>query len=123
MAHIADVIYVYENAKQSSDVDLWDIMYLYKSKFITSGSVFTHNEDERITNALINIYDRDDFSGDQLTKWIRSFNDIVLTDVYTDDMYIKINAKLLLRSLYFSLIEKENSTEFLNEILIQLKKM
>lgn len=120
-AHIADVIGVMAENENISIDKIMDILFSYQDMFVRSDEVFTHNENERIIRAVMNVYSRSDFDEKQLIKWIESIDNSKMKNVYPDDLYVKINSTLLLRSLYFSLLKKENNDTLIDAVLKQLE--
>lgn len=120
VAHVADVIkFLATNESVSSD-KIMELLFLHRDMFMGSNEVFTHDEDERIIDAIDILFERSDFDESSLLKWIEAIDNSKLTNVYPDDLYTIINSKLLLRSLYFKLLKKDNSQNIINGITKQL---
>jgi len=119
-AHIADVIGCFASNENISTEKVFELLYVYKDMFLGSNDVFTHNEDERIIEAVSKLYERADFDENQLIKWIETIDKSMFKNAYPEDQYITINSKLLLRSLYFKLLNKGNSQIIVDAILKQL---
>lgn len=119
-AHVADVIGCFTANEQISFDKNMDLLSDFKDMFLSNTEVFTHNEDERIVSAFIILFKRLDFNEARVIEWIESIDKSKFVDSYPEDMYTRINSKLLLRSLYFKLSDIENTEKIKAAIKTQL---
>jgi hypothetical protein len=126
LAHTADLFFVLASNRFLGREHLEQILQGIATKLITPTDwVYIHGEDDRLTRAVLAVYQRNLVSQDWLTifaspnlsKWIDSFKDQSLHNAY-------FNSKTFLRSLYSGVLqveELENKENILSALQNTLK--
>jgi len=63
-----------------------------------------------------NSFNRKILSNSEITEWLQGFKFENPKGSYIDGFHLKVNIKGFLRSLYFRLLDKENSKVIIDEI-------
>ena len=122
-AHCADLLGTLACYSCLKEKELLQILDLIKEKVCINYYTYINNEDERLINTIINIYDRSCVHSDDIINWIYSFGQLEDKQETFYDITLKQNKKTFLRSLYFRFKELELPIEFLlsvESVLIDL---
>ena len=123
VAHGADVLKELAMCEEMQNEGLIKMINNIKNRIMINYYVYTNEEDERMVNAILNIFERNIIDEDKIIKWIRDFENIEVVNKYPEDMNISVNTKNFLRSLYFRLLERSEYTNIVNQIKEVLKKI
>jgi len=121
VAHIADVVGTVAANKNVPSEEVVTLLRSLKDMYLNNAEVFTHNEDERISTAITKYVERPDFDQSLMIDWVQSIDKSKFKDEYPGDLYIRINSKQLLRSLYFKVKDLDSCDELILAITKQLK--
>lgn len=112
LAHTADLMMVLGRNRHLANEDLVRILQGMANKIMQPNNyVYIHREDERLANAVIQIFQRDLLSHDEIEKWTNSF---LQPDMFTyDGSYqeevgrVYQNARNLLRSIHVQILSQD----------------
>lgn len=122
-AHTADALDELVQCTCFSKNDLLDILNSIKAKVCIGYYVYIDEESERMVTAVENALNRKILSNSEITEWLQGFTMENPKDYRIDNFHLKINIKEFLRSLYFRLIDKEDSNFIIEEIKKILKTL
>lgn len=121
VAHIADVSnFLIKNEAIPFD-KLMKLLHTLIEMYRRNNNAFTHNEDGRIAVAIETLCLRRDFDKDSFNEFIKSIDKSNYSGNYIADMYLKMNSKSLLRSIYFKLLSNKKTVYLCENILEQLE--
>ncbi|RCX23863.1 uncharacterized protein DUF2785 [Fontibacillus phaseoli] len=123
VAHASDALESIVNSSYVRADGLLTVLELILEKTHVSNPYYIHLEDERMTNVIVTIINRNVLSDEQLMNWIRRVGTYPETGIISDDFNRKGNARNLLRSVYFKLIDQQKEGLLLSEIITVLNKM
>lgn len=115
-AHTADALDQLAQCEGIEKKDLLDILEAIKTKVCISSYCYVNQEDERMAVAIISAISRSLLNNEEITNWIKSFEDIKKTNPCPEYHNLLINIKNFLRSIYFRLIY-ENNHEAISEAI------
>lgn len=118
-AHIADALNQLAMCDEFKKNKLKIILSMVKRRVCIGTYTYIHEEDERLVTAVINIINRNEFSIDEIKKWISSFGEVTPINDYMMNYSMKLNIKNFLRSLYFRLYSKNKMNE-LQSIIVNI---
>lgn len=111
-AHIADVFAMLSKTQQP-----WEVLNALKSLVLNPHAIYTAEEEDRITSAVLSVLHWHQISDEQLLEWVESFDPtgkMWWGGNLPTDFNVHVNRKLFMRSFYFRLDEdssKLNSRE------------
>jgi len=113
LAHTADLMLVLGKNRQTEKGDLENILQRIANKLVHSINwVYIHGEDDRLTNAVMMILQRDLVTTDFLKNWLKSFTEPekLWNGAYTDEGQAKAfhNTRNFLRSLLVGIISTDD---------------
>jgi len=123
-AHTADALDELVQCICFNKADLIDILDSIKAKVCIGYYVYIDEESERMVTVVENAFNRKILSNSEIVGWLQEFrienpkNSYIdnCLDSYIDNFHLKVNIKGFLRSLYFRLLEKEDSKFIIKEI-------
>lgn len=118
-AHTADALDELVQCICFNKNDLIDILNSIKAKVYIGYYVYVDEESERMVTAVENSFNRKILSNSDIIEWLQGFKLENPNGSYIDNFHLKVNIKGFLRSLYFRLLDKEDS----NFIIKELKKI
>lgn len=124
-AHAADLLGTLVYYECIDNKELLKILLLIKDKVCVDYYSYINEEDERLINVIMNIYDRSCIPSDDIINWIYSFGQIDENRETLRDENLRFNKKQFLRSLYFRFKEAELPIEFMyavESVLVDLPK-
>jgi hypothetical protein len=104
-AHTADALSCLVKCSFLNRHYLLAILDAVKNKMSINDYVYIDHEDERITNTIISLINRNVLSEEDLIQWIYSFKKVKYIGKLPNDQYQITNIKNFLRSFYFRLID------------------
>ena len=123
VAHTADALDALSECLQFEEEDLEEILQVIKIKVCTGDYVYIDEENERMVTVIQTILTRNILSEEVIMAWIKSFK-IEKPSVWSiESFHMKVNVKGFLRSLYFRLLEAENTQDILKVIKNTLSKL
>ncbi|MBH1940651.1 DUF2785 domain-containing protein [Mobilitalea sibirica] len=123
VAHTADTLDELAMCSEIGNKELLYILEIIQAKISVGDYVYINEEDERLVTAVISVLDRNLLSSDDVSRWIKGFDDIKYTGSYMDDYKRKLNIKNFLRSMYFRILNKKDMKDILEELEDTLNKM
>ncbi|WIV12707.1 DUF2785 domain-containing protein [Proteiniborus sp. MB09-C3] len=123
IAHAADAL---DDLAICSEIGREDLLYMLeiiKKKVFINNYVYINEEDERLVTAIVSILNRNLISNKDFCEWIKSFSNIEKTGIYPEDDNLLANVKNMLRSLYFRIIDLDNTKILAEEIKNTLAKI
>lgn len=115
-AHTADALDELVQCTCFSTNDLMDILEAIKAKVCIGYYVYIDEEDERMVTAVESAFNRRLLSTLEIIEWLQGFKIENPKGNHIEKFHLMINIKSFLRSLYFRLLEKEDSIFILQEI-------
>jgi len=115
-AHTADALDELVRCNYFNKTDLIDILNSIKAKVYIGYYVYVDEESERMVTVVENSFNRKILSNSEITEWLQGFKFENPKGSYIDGFHLKVNIKGFLRSLYFRLLDKENSKVIIDEI-------
>lgn len=122
-AHTADALDELVQCTCFNKNDLIDILNSIKAKVCIGYYVYVDEESERMVTAVEKAFNRKILSNSEITEWLQEFTMENPKDYRIDNFHLKINIKEFLRSLYFRLLDKEDSIFIIQEIKKILKTL
>lgn len=113
LAHTADLMLVLARNGNIDQADLWSILATISNKIVHSTNhVYIHGEDERLANAVLEIFKRDLVSLNLLDAWTTSLvepNGKDWKGVYVEEERNRAyqNTRNLLRSIYLAIVSRQ----------------
>lgn len=114
VAHAGDVLDDLAQCREMGSSDLLEILCAISDKMSADGSPYVHEEDERMTTAVMSVLGRKILDDAVIEKWVQEFAAVIQGTKRSPSSYRRLNGKNFLRSLYFRM-HKENR----NETMIQ----
>lgn len=115
-AHTADALDELVQCDCFNKADLIDILNSIKAKVCIGCYVYIDEESERMVTVVENAFKRKILSNSEIVQWLQEFIIKNPRNSYMDNFHLKVNIKGFLRSLYFRLLEKEDSNFIIEEI-------
>jgi hypothetical protein len=122
-AHTADALDELAKCNCFNKNDLIDILNSIKAKVCIGHYVYIDEESERMVTAVESIFYKKQLSDSEIIDWLQGFIIENPKGSYINRYHLKVNIKGFLRSLYFRLLEKENSKFIIEEIIKILNKL
>ncbi len=122
-AHTGDALASLADSIELDKEDMLEILKGIREKVTIDYYVYKNVEAERITTAVMNIFNRDDIKDEDIVEWIRSFNDLEQPKTNPEFHNFTENTKNFLRSMYFRFKFKGVNSELLDEIEKVLNKI
>lgn len=99
-AHASDALGCLVESNCLNHVQLMEILKVIKDKVCVTNYTYINEEDERIINTFMCIYNRNIITLDEIINWISSFKDVIC-DEEPGAEHLRENRKVFFRSLYF----------------------
>jgi len=115
-AHTADALDELVQCICFNKTDLIDILDSIKAKVCIGYYVYIDEESERMVTVVENAFNRKILSNSEIVGWLQEFRIKNPKNSYIDNYHFKVNIKGFLRSLYFRLLEKDDSNFIIEEI-------
>lgn len=109
-AHTSDALCSLAESRYLKYEELMEILDIIKEKICVSTYTYINEEDERLINTFMSVYNRNIISTEEIINWIYSFKDINANGKYPDEEHLRENRKVFFRSLYFR-VKKFNLEE------------
>lgn len=109
-AHASDTLCALVQSRYLEYRELIEILDIIKKKICISTYTYINEEDERLINTFMSIYNRNIINTDEIISWIYSFKDINANGKYPEEEHLRENRKVFFRSLYFR-VKKFNLEE------------
>jgi len=125
IAHGADALGQLVKCKELEYDGLKKILDVVREKMQTNNYVYVNEEDERMAEALMGLFERKVVSEEEIIEWIKGFSSFNEVVKFPNDLKINLNTKNFLRSLYFKTLENEeykNLTSTIINVLEEIKK-
>jgi hypothetical protein len=124
IAHAADALDKLALCSELNKIDLAEILEAIHYVICTKDIGYLHGEDERNVTAVITIIKRELLSEIEITQWIQSFaEDMLSVKSLPEKHIIRSNVKSFLQSLYFRLQWEKVTNDFNAPITQALKKI
>lgn len=115
-AHTADALDELVQCDCFNKSDLADVLNSIKVKVCIGHYVYIDEESERMVTTVESAFSRKALSNSEIVQWLREFIIENPKNSYMDNFHLKVNIKGFLRSLYFRLLDKEDSNFIIEEI-------
>ena len=112
IAHSADLFLQFMTIEYFGEEELKKIFCVISQKFKLKSYYFQHDEDERMVKAIVEGLKRNLLSDKFLDNWLEELANYEKPSEYPDIYYITNNIKILLRSLYFAILDDEKMIDF-----------
>jgi hypothetical protein len=126
-AHTADALDELVQCLCFNKTDLIDILNSIKVKVCTGDYVYIDEESERLITVVENVFNRKILNNSEIIEWLQVFEHEnpkgIHKGSHIDNYHLKVNIKEFLRSLYFRLLEQEDSEFIIEEIKGILKSL
>ena len=122
-AHTADALDELVQCICFNKNDLIDILNSIKAKVYIGYYVYVDEESERMVTVVENSFNRKILSNSEIIEWLQGFKIENPRGSYINDFHLKVNIKGFLRSLYFRLLDQEDSNFIIEEIKKILKNL
>lgn len=122
-AHTADALDELVQCGCLNKIDLIDILNSIREKACIGYYVYVDEESERMVTVVENSFNRRILSDSEIIEWMQGFKLKNSKWSYIDNFHLKVNIKGFLRSLYFRLLDQENSKVIIEEIKKILKDL
>ena len=122
-AHTADALDELVKCICFNKNDLIDILNSIKAKVYIGYYVYVDEESERMVTVVENSFNRKILSNSEIIEWLQGFKIENPKGSYIENFHLKVNIKGFLRSLYFRVLDKEDSNFIIEEIRKILKNM
>lgn len=122
-AHTADALDELVQCICFNKNDLIDILNSIKAKVYIGYYVYVDEESERMVTVVENSFNRKILSNSEIIEWLQGFKIENIGESYINDFHLKVNIKGFLRSLYFRLLDQEDSNFIIEEIKKILKNL
>ena len=109
-AHTSDDLCSLAESRYLKYEELMEILDIIKEKICVSTYTYINEEDERLINTFMSVYNRNIISTEEIINWIYSFKDINANGKYPEEEHLRENRKVFFRSLYFR-VKKFNLEE------------
>lgn len=122
-AHGADVLDELVERKECSEAIHHEILDAIKKALHNGRYIFSHEEDERITNVIYNIIEKNLIGYESISNWIEGLTQCCDWERSHSQYITRVNTKNLIRCLYFRLLHKESTLDLVNTLRIIEKKL
>ena len=122
-AHTADALDELVQCNCFSSDDLLDILNSIRAKVCIGYYVYIHEESERMVTVVENSLNRKMLDNLKIIEWLQGFRLKDPSNIYMDNFHLKVNVKGFLRSLYFRLLDRDDSGSIIEEIRKMLNKL
>lgn len=128
LAHTADLLMVLARSVHCEKNELQRILNAVSAQLVNSGQThYTHDEDERLVNAIVAILNRDIVEAQTLADWVESLSQAKTEgwkDAYQDPSTNRArhNVKTFLRSLHYRLTKIETPPPNCDSLLVSLRE-
>lgn len=122
-AHTADALDELVQCICFNKNDLIDILNSIKAKVCIGYYVYVDEESERMVTVVENSFNRKMLSNSEIIEWLQGFKIENPEGSYINGFHLKVNRKGFLRSLYFRLLDQEDSNFIIEEIKKILKDL
>lgn len=122
-AHTADALDELVQCDCINKSDLLHILNVIRTKVCIGYYVYVDEESERLVNVVESSLSRKILIDSEIIEWLQGFKRENQNNKYIHNYHLKINIKEFLRSLYFRLLEKENSDYIVEEIKKMLRNL
>lgn len=116
VAHTADALDELVQCSCFNKTDLLDILNSIKAKVCIGYYVYVDEESERMVTAVKSSFDRKILTDSEIIEWLKGFRVENQNNRHIDNYHLKVNIKEFLRSLYFRLLDEEDSNFIVEEI-------
>jgi|CXWL01.1.fsa_nt_gi hypothetical protein len=124
IAHAADALDDLAQCSELNKTDLAEILEAIRNVICIKDIGYIHGEDERNVTAVIAIFKRELLSEIEITQWIQSFaEDMLSVKSMPEKHIIRSNVKNFLQSLYFRLQWEQVTNKFDTPINQALQKI
>ncbi|MCG8514490.1 MAG: DUF2785 domain-containing protein [Halanaerobiales bacterium] len=117
IAHTADAITELSKLDSVNKNDLLKLLDVIRIKICTDKYVYINREDERMADTVVNILNNDLLDQVEIDNWIKGLSVFERTGDWVKDDTRYHNTKLFLRSIYFKIINNNDLTINLNQII------
>lgn len=100
-AHTADTLCSLAESKFIGYKELMEMLVIIKDKICIDTYAYINEEDERLINTFMSIYNRNIVQNEDIINWIYSFQNVEENGKYPNKEYLRENRKVFFRSLYF----------------------
>jgi hypothetical protein len=121
VAHTADALDELAMCSEINKEQLLSILELVKLKVANGTYVYTHEEDERLVTAVMNVMARQLLVEDALQEWLKSFNTVTPYEDYMKNYAMQVNIKNFLRSFYFRLLKSDEGGSIAETVMMILE--
>jgi hypothetical protein len=115
-AHTADALDELVQCNCFNKSDLINILNAIKAKVYIGYYVYVDEESERMVTVVENSFNRKILNNSEIIEWLQGFKFENPKGSNIDNFHLKVNVKGFLRSLYFRLLDKENSKVIIDKI-------
>ncbi|MDX8366331.1 DUF2785 domain-containing protein [Cytobacillus sp. IB215665] len=115
-AHLADALNELAVCKVMQKIQLVDMLEAVKEKVCFKDYTYINEEDERLITAVTSIIERNILSDEDITTWIKQFDNIEQIKNTQQQHCLLVNRKNFLRSLYFRFKQNEVCQPFTTPI-------
>ena len=122
-AHAADVINDIAKSVYIGHIDLLNLLEVIRKKASIGDYPCVSNEDERMSTAVISIFERKILTDEEIICWIESFAPIEKIGIYPFDLYSKTNVNHFLSNLYFKLLNQNYPKLFMKTVNDTIKRI
>ena len=120
-AHTSDALDEIVQCSFIKKSDIEAVLNVIKEKVFVGSYVYIEEEPERMVNAVESALNRKMLTSAEVAKWLQGF-DVGQSDASgVERMHLKVNVKNFLRSLYFRLLDKDDSKDIVEDIKLTLK--
>ena len=116
VAHVGDAFDDLAQCLEMGSSDLMDILNSIADKMGFDGAPYVHEEDERMTTAVISVINRHLLEESDIENWIHELVLRVLETKRCPTSFRRINVKNFLRTLYFRLQKKDQSERLISSV-------
>lgn len=121
IAHSADLLHQFMTIEYFGRIELELMFNAIVKKFKISTYYYQHDEDERMVKAITEGLKRNILTDTFLYKWLDELSTYEKSNDYPDMYFVTNNIKILLRSLYFAIIDEKELDELTAKIKEVLK--
>lgn len=122
-AHGADVLDELVERKECNETIHHEILDAIEKALQNGKYIFSHEEDERITNAVYNIIEKNLIGYESIINWIEGLTQCCDWERSHSQYITRVNTKNLIRSLYFRLLHKKSPVELIDTLREIEKKL
>jgi hypothetical protein len=107
IAHSADLFAQLMKVDWFTETQLKTMFKAISKKFKTKSFFFMYDEDERMIHAIMNGLERDLLDKEFIVNWVEDLGSYKKISEFPEAYYLTNNIKILLRSLYFRILDNE----------------